>query len=114
MSSPGFVCWNGRILAEASLYGLQVGAFSLCPHVVERGQALVSSSLIRKLISYKGFPGGSVVKICQPTQEMKFRSLGWKIPGEGNDNPLKYSCLEKPMDRGAWQAIVHGVAKNRT
>ena len=32
-------------------------------------------------------------------------------PGEGNGNPLQYSCLENPMDRGAWQATVHGVAK---
>ena len=34
--------------------------------------------------------------------------------GEGNDNLLQYSCLESPMDRGAWQATVHGVAKHRT
>ena len=34
--------------------------------------------------------------------------------GEGNGNPLQYSCLEKPMDRGAWWAAVHGVAKSRT
>ena len=34
--------------------------------------------------------------------------------GEGNDNPLRYSCLENPMDREAWQATVHGVAKNWT
>ena len=33
--------------------------------------------------------------------------------GEGNSNPLQYSCLENPMDRGAWQATVHGVAKSR-
>ena len=32
-------------------------------------------------------------------------------PGEGNGNPLQYSCLENSMDRGAWQAIVHGVMK---
>ena len=32
--------------------------------------------------------------------------------GEGNGNPLQYSCLENPMDRGAWQATVHGVAKS--
>ena len=32
-------------------------------------------------------------------------------PGEGNGNPLQYSCLENSMDRGAWQAIVHGVAE---
>ena len=36
---------------------------------------------------------------------------GWgRSPGEGNGNPLQYSCLENPMDRGAWRATVHGVA----
>ena len=41
--------------------------------------------------------------------------LGWgRSPGEGHGNPLQYSCLENPMDRGAWQATVHGVAKNCT
>ena len=35
-------------------------------------------------------------------------------PGEGNGNPLQYSCLDNSMDRGAWRAIVHGVAKSRT
>ena len=35
-------------------------------------------------------------------------------PGEGNGNPLRYSCLENSMDRGAWRAIVHGVAKSQT
>ena len=35
-------------------------------------------------------------------------------PGEGNSNPLQYSCLENPMDGGAWWATVHGVAKSRT
>ena len=34
-----------------------------------------------------------------------------RFPGEGNDNLLQDSCLENPMDRGAWQAKVHGVAK---
>ena len=34
-----------------------------------------------------------------------------RFPGEGNGNPLQYSCLENPMDRGAWQATVHGVTK---
>ena len=33
-----------------------------------------------------------------------------RSPGEGNGNPLQHSCLGNPMDRGAWQAIVHGVA----
>ena len=40
---------------------------------------------------------------------------GWgRSPGEGNDNPLQYSCLGNPMDRGAWQVTVHGVAKSGT
>ena len=34
-----------------------------------------------------------------------------RSPGEGNGNPLQYSCLENPMDRGTWRATVHGVAK---
>ena len=37
-----------------------------------------------------------------------------RYPGEGNGNPHQYSCLENSMDRGAWQAIVHGAAKNHT
>ena len=37
-----------------------------------------------------------------------------RSPGEGNGNPLQYSCLENPNDRGAWQAIVHGVANSWT
>ena len=35
-----------------------------------------------------------------------------RSPGAGNGNPLQYSCLENPVDRGAWRATVHGVAKN--
>ena len=34
-----------------------------------------------------------------------------RFPGEGNGNPLQYSCLENPMDRGAWQATVHGATR---
>ena len=37
-----------------------------------------------------------------------------RSPGEGNGNPLQYSCLENPMDRGTWWAIVHGVPKGQT
>ena len=58
------------------------------------------------------FSGGSVVKNPR-TNEGNTGSiprLGGSL-GEGNGNPLQYSCLENPMDRGAWQAIVHGIAK---
>ena len=37
-----------------------------------------------------------------------------RSPGGGNGNPLQYSCLENPMDRGAWRATVHGITKSRT
>ena len=37
-----------------------------------------------------------------------------RSPGEGNGNPLQYSCLENPMDEGTWQTTVHGVAKSQT
>ena len=37
-----------------------------------------------------------------------------RSPGEGNGNPLQYSCLENPTDRGAWWATVHGVAESQT
>ena len=49
----------------------------------------------------------------QETQETWLRPLGWGgSPGGGHDNPLQYSCLEYPVDRGVWQATVHGIAKS--
>ena len=61
------------------------------------------------------FPGGSVVKNLPATAEDigLIPGLG-RSPGEGNDNPLQYSCLEDPMDRGAWRATVHRVTKSQT
>ena len=54
------------------------------------------------------------VKNLPAMQETQLRFLGQEdSPGEGNGNPLQYSCLENPMDRGAWQATVHGVARVR-
>ena len=49
------------------------------------------------------------------TQEMWIHSLGWKdSPGGRHGNPPQYSCLEDPMDRGAWRATVHRTAKSLT
>ena len=50
----------------------------------------------------------------QEMEEMWVRSLGWEDSLGGHGNPLQYFCLENSMDRGAWQATVHDVAKNRT
>ena len=47
----------------------------------------------------------------QGTQETQVQSLR-RFPGEGNGNLLQHSCLENPMDRGAWLATVHGVRKS--
>ena len=51
-------------------------------------------------------------KNLPPVLETWVRSLGWEDPLDGY--PLQYSCLENPMDRGAWWAKAHGVAKNWT
>ena len=62
-----------------------------------------------------GYPGDSDGKAsaCNVGDLGSIPGSG-RSPGEGNDNPLQYSCLENPMDGGAWQATVHGVAKSRT
>ena len=59
-----------------------------------------------------GFPGGSVIKNPPANAgDMGLISGLGRSPGEGNDNPLQYSCLGNPMDGGAWWATVRGVAK---
>ena len=62
-----------------------------------------------------GFPGGSEGKesACNPGDLGSIPGSG-RSPGEGNGNPLQYSCLENPMDGGAWWATIHGVAKSWT
>ena len=63
---------------------------------------------------YWSFPGSSNGKesACDAGDLGSIPGLR-RYPGEGNGNPLQYSCLENSMDRGAWWATVHGVAKSR-
>ena len=68
------------------------------------------------MASYKDFPVALVVK-DPPVNAGDIRDSGsvpelGRSPGEGNGNPLQYSCLGNPMDRGAWGAAVHGVTKS--
>ena len=62
----------------------------------------------------KGFPCSSVGKesACSAGDMGSIPELG-RSPGEGNDNPLQYSCLENLMDRGVWWAVLHGVTKSQ-
>ena len=52
-----------------------------------------------------------MVKNLSPTQGSGFDPGGGSSPGGGNGNPLQYSCLDNPIDRGGWQAAVHRDAK---
>ena len=65
-----------------------------------------------------GFPGGTSSKepACQCRrlfERLRFDPWVGKIPGGRNGNPLQYSCLENPMDRGVWETTVHRVAKSQ-
>ena len=84
---------------------------------------LVPRTMVIIMVGYMNdglpsFTGGAVVKKL-PASAADIRDIG-SVPGSGRSlggghcNPLQYSCLEDPMDRGAWQAAVHGVTKNGT
>ena len=97
---PDGQCWSG------------VSACTAAPDVAE---AFCGSYLASVLASVnEGFPGGSVAKesACNAGDLGLIPGSG-RSPGEGNSNPLQYSCLESPMGRGAWRATVHGVASVR-
>ena len=77
-----------------------------------------SHSFLVDFRSFLGFPGGATVK-NPPAVAAGVRDVGL-IPGSGRSpegehgNPLPYSCLENPMDRGTWRAVVPGVTKSQT
>ena len=63
----------------------------------------------------QGFPGDSGVKNLPASAEDAGSIPGWgRSSGKGNGNTFQYSCLENPMDKGAWRATVYGVAKSQT
>ena len=94
-------------------------------HVSCIGRQILNHWTTREVLSYMswfpstyqalGISGGSDNKesACNAEDPGSIPGSG-RSPGEGNDSPLQYSCLENPMDRGAWRASVHGVPKSRT
>ena len=91
-----------------------------CSFVLSCGKTITQGSLRIFLISgwinkQQGFPGGSngEESACDAGDLGSIPGSG-RSPGEGNGNSIQYSGLENPMERGAWQAIVHGVAKSQT
>ena len=68
--------------------------------------------VIKKGTYLMSFPGSSIVKnLPAKAGDMDSIPGSGRSPGEGNGNPLQYSCLGNPVDRGAWLATVHGVTK---
>ena len=88
------------------------GVWQATVHGVTRSGTCLS--MHAQVLRY-GFPGGSVVKnLPANAGGPGLISRSGRSPGEGNGNPLHYSCLENPMDRGVWQATAHGVTKSQT
>ena len=76
------------------------------------------SKYLKMFLFYWVFPGGASGKEsayqCRRCKRCRLHPLVRRIPGEGSGNPLQYSCLENPLDRGAWWATVHGLTKGWT
>ena len=85
---------------------------------IEEVMWLKTEILLVHFSAISGFPGSSTGKepACNTGDTVDVGSIPGlgRSPGEGNDNPLQYSCLGNLMDRGAWQAAFHGVEKSWT
>ena len=103
-TSPG----DGAQEREEQILGLR-------SHLAGRPEALQGVLLVPSLFSVSGIKKQLVVK-DPPANAGNMESIlgSGRSSGEGSGNPLQYSCLENPMDRGAWWATVHGVAKSQT
>ena len=111
----------GLLMWPHPLTGLGVKGIRPClssASTVTSGLFLFFSShllICRRLSFSLNFPGDSVVKHLSASAGDTGSIPGsGRSPGGGNGNPLQYSCLRNPMDRGAWRATDHGVAKSQT
>ena len=96
-----------------ALYGPQI--FQMLQNLMLIRSSLNSVKLFLTWYRGNSFLGGPAVKNppANAGDAGLISGLG-RSPGEGNDSPLQYSCLENPMDGGSWWATVHGVAKSQT
>ena len=93
----------------------RIGLFSSLEYISYRAAVILcylQSLISLPLATTGGFPGGTVVKnLPANAGDADLIPVLGRSPGEGNGNLLQYSCLVNPMNRGAWQATVHGVSK---
>ena len=115
--APGFDPWVGKIPWRREWLPTPVflpGEF----HGIYSPRGRQESDTTEQLsLTHSCIPGDASGK--EAATAVDIRDLGLipgsgRLPGEGNGNPLQYSCLENPMDRGAWWVTVHGVAKSQT
>ena len=122
-SSAGYSPWGHR--ESDTTEWLHFCVCILLSHLFLCFVKLAKFSLIRMLLPTTDFPCDSAGKESTCRKKLKKRihkqcrrpgsihRLG-RCPGEGKGYPLQYSCWDKPMDRGAWQATVHGVTESQT
>jgi len=106
--------WNQRDF-KTNLTGLLWIWASLVAQLVKNPPAMQETWVWSLVWEDQGFPGGLAGKVstCNEGDLGSIPGSG-RSPGEENGTPLQYSCLENPMDGGAWEAAVHGVVKSRT
>ena len=95
---------------------MDIGAWRVTVHGVI--QSDMTEQLVFNINTSWGFPGGTVVKIppanAGDTRDASSVPESGRFPGGRNGDPLPYSCLKDSMNRGAWQATVHGIAESQT
>ena len=114
--SQVYVCKHFLILLDPSVYDVMLKILTMGgkQHEKYRCGYLWEQTLdIGNLTASKPFSSDGKVSACNAGDLGSIPGPG-RSPGEGNGNPLQYSCLENPMDGGAWGATVHGVAESRT
>ena len=116
MTEDEMVGWhhwlNGLVLEQLRELVKDREAWCAVVHGVTKSQTRLSLWTELNTMSFQGFPHNSVGKksACN-AGDLGSIPGSRRSPGEGNGNPLQYSCLENPMDRGTWRATVHGVTR---